>query len=237
MEMNQNSKRTGNSHLGLGLVLILAGILLLAGKFGFIPYPVYNVLLSWPMIFVAIAVVNFVKREIFPGMIFLAVGTFFMLPDLLPDVSTREIMRFWPVLLIFGGILFIFRRKQSHPFHVETTDNHEVIDEVNVFGGGVTNVSSSNFKGGKITCVFGGGEMNFANSKLSETGAIIDMVAVFGGMKIMVPRDWTVKVEVVSVFGGFSDKRIYMGEPGSSQGKTLLIKGVNIFGGGELRSI
>ncbi len=57
---------------------------------------------------------------------------------------------------------------------------------------------------------------------------------VFGGSKIIVPQDWDVKVEVSAVFGGFTDKRIKSPEIERDLSRTLIIKGIAIFGGGEL---
>jgi len=50
---------------------------------------------------------------------------------------------------------------------------------------------------------------------------------------LVVPADWNVKVEVFNIFGAYADKRM------ASQidyNKTLVIKGVTIFGGGEVKS-
>jgi len=59
------------------------------------------------------------------------------------------------------------------------------------------------------------------------------MVALFGGSSLIVPSDWNVKVEVFNIFGGYVDRRM------SNQvdyNKTLVIKGVTIFGGGDVKS-
>jgi len=56
---------------------------------------------------------------------------------------------------------------------------------------------------------------------------------IFGGSKFVVPDGWDIKLEVTSIYGGFSDKRersIVVTDPK----KQLRITGVAIFGGGEL---
>ncbi len=236
MKTDEMRSQKHNSRFGLGVVLVIVGSILLAGKLGYITPNVYDVLLSWPMILIAVAVVSFIKKDYVPGTMLLSIGIFFLLPDLLPEFSSSDALQYWPVLLIFGGVLFIFRRKSHSGLSGINVDDNDVIDELNVFGGSTSNMESKNFKGGKITCIFGGGEMSFANSKLAEKGAVIDVIAMFGGFKLMVPHDWNVKVEVVSIFGGFTDKRVFSRDS-ISDGKTLLIKGITIFGGGELRSI
>jgi hypothetical protein len=60
---------------------------------------------------------------------------------------------------------------------------------------------------------------------------------VFGGCKLIVPADWEIKVEVNAVFGGFSDKRLNLPTITEKSGKILIIKGVAVFGGGEITSV
>jgi hypothetical protein len=61
----------------------------------------------------------------------------------------------------------------------------------------------------------------------------LECVNIFGGSSMIVPSDWNIVVEVVSIFGGFADKRVpTVVDPT----KTLIIKGVAIFGGGEIKN-
>lgn len=232
MKMKKNST---SGRMGLGLVLLLAGTIILAGNLGMIPNHIYDAIISWPMILVAIALINFLRREWGTGLIFLAIGSYFLLPDLVPGLYMHDIWKFWPLLLILAGVVFITGRGRTN-IGIELQSNTEdTLDEVSIFGSHMTRVDSKNFKGGKITSIFGGSEINLTGARLSEQGAVIDLTAIFGGSKIIVPRDWSIKNDVISILGGFTDKRV-----GSSDNitpsKTLIIKGVTIFGGGELIS-
>ena len=62
---------------------------------------------------------------------------------------------------------------------------------------------------------------------------MLEMICVFGGSTLIVPADWNVKVEMFSIFGGFEDKRV-TGQV--DYNKTLILKGVAIFGGGEVKT-
>ena len=53
---------------------------------------------------------------------------------------------------------------------------------------------------------------------------------------MVVPSDWNIHIEVVSVFGGFADKRRKVDNMRTESSKILHIKGVSIFGGGEIKS-
>ena len=79
--------------------------------------------------------------------------------------------------------------------------------ETSLFGGGKVNIVSENFKGGKLTSIFGGSEISLLNSKLAEGINVIDVFNIFGGNTLVIPADWSLRIDVVSIFGGYSDKR------------------------------
>ena len=83
----------------------------------------------------------------------------------------------------------------------------DYIDYVNVFSGGERQIVSENFRGGKITAVFGGTELDLTKAKLAPGRTELEIACVFGGATIIVPDDWNVKIEVTPVLGGFSDSR------------------------------
>ena len=59
---------------------------------------------------------------------------------------------------------------------------------------------------------------------------------MFGGGTFYVPSDWSVKADVTAVFGGFSDKRRTNIENTTDPEKVLHIKGMVLFGGGEIKT-
>ncbi len=220
----------------LGVLLLIVGSFLLAGNLGFISEDIYYTFLRWPSILILIGVFQMLRKDFGSGLIVFSIGFFFLLPHLYDGFHFRDIFRFWPVLLIVAGVVFIFGKKSIHHHKLGVSErNEDILDVVSIFGGGVTKINSDNFQGGEITCIFGGEEVNLQGAKMSPEGAVIDLTTVFGGTKMTIPRDWSVKVDVISIFGGFSDKRMYEADK-DQEGKILTIKGVAIFGGGELRN-
>ena len=102
------------------------------------------------------------------------------------------------------------------------------------FGGEKKTIISKNFKGGEITCVFGGAEINLMQADF--TGTIeIEINQVFGGTKLLIPSNWKVQSQVSNIMGGFEDKRkesVYTEDPE----KVLIIKGENVLAGIEIKS-
>lgn len=229
----------------LGLIIVIAGILLLADNIGVLSHGIKTIFFNWPMLLIVIGLLNLFRRNhYFGGLVLILVGIFFMVPDVF-DVQFNFVALLWPVLLIVVGILIIFRRSLGlHHHHYRVRGNYQYnssdfnqdyIDEVVIFGGGKKNIVDQNFKGGRITCIFGGTELDFTNARLAEGTNVIDLVCLFGGASLVVPPDWHVRTEVVSILGGFADKRIKMPE-GNTKDREIIIKGIAIFGGGDIKS-
>jgi hypothetical protein len=112
----------------------------------------------------------------------------------------------------------------------------DYFDDFVVFGGREVFINSQNFLGGKTTSMFGGTEYDLRQAQLSENGAVIDCVSVFGGCGFKVPPDWTIKNELTAIFGAFTDKRgSTFGQIISNPSKTLIIRGFSAFGGVEIK--
>ncbi len=223
----------------LGLVLIVAGLLIIGEQFEMFPYRVRDILFTWQALLIALGLIFASRRDgRLTGLILILIGGFFLLPrfTVLP-VSTLKL--FWPVLLIFFGLVILFKaafgRGRGFGISASSTDG-DVIEDVNVFGGHDRIITSENFRGGEVINVFGGGKYNMLQSKLAPGKNVIEVVMVFGGSKFIVPPGWDVKVEVAGVFGGFSDKRNITGDEVYDPSRTLVFKGIAIFGGGELSS-
>jgi predicted membrane protein len=113
-------------------------------------------------------------------------------------------------------------------------DENDIIDSVTVFGGTDQTVYSKNFKGGDLVAVFGGCNVNLTQADF-EGVVVLEVVAIFGGIKIILPPSWIVKSEVTAIFGGSEDKRGPVIVAGND-GKIVKITGVVLFGGIEIRN-
>lgn len=103
-----------------------------------------------------------------------------------------------------------------------------------IFGSSVQNVYSKSFKGGNITCLFGGGKVDLVRADIRGL-AILNLSVDFGGVEIQMPANWKVKNELAVIFGGIEDKRASYPNIGEAE-KTLILRGHVFCGGIELRS-
>ncbi|MGZ3872463.1 MAG: LiaF transmembrane domain-containing protein [Mucilaginibacter sp.] len=110
----------------------------------------------------------------------------------------------------------------------------DYLDTISVFGSVKKIVLSKHFKGGEIVNVFGGAELDFTQADISGR-VIIDITQIFGGVKMIVPPHWQVVPDIAAVFAGIEDKRMKSTATAGSE-KILVLKGVSIFAGVDIRS-
>lgn len=245
MEEHQN----GHGHVWMGLLLLVIGGVALAKSFG-VPMPVW--LFSWQMLLIAIGLFVGLKKNFRDGGWFvpIIIGGAFLANDYFLDGDLRRHM--WPLIIIVVGVLFILRprRKDWHswaekknagsqaetikPLSEEHYSQDDFIDSTCIFSGNKKVILSKNFKGGDLVNIFGGCEVDLTQADMTAP-AELEVTAIFGGATLIVPSNWAIKSEAVTIFAGISDKRKIgvMTEPAT---RTLILKGTMIFGGMEIRS-
>lgn len=139
-----------------------------------------------------------------------------------------------------------FNEKTKEKFNYGETNNQsnfsssnktyeaDIIDEAAVFTSSKSFVTSQNFRGGKVSAVFGSVELNLTRAKLAQGENILDISSVFGSVELRVPPEWKIITNVSAAFGGFEDKRYLSFSTQPNTDSLLIIKGSVVFGGGEL---
>ncbi len=230
-----------NNVILTGAFLIGIGGILLMERLGFIPGFLSHILISWPMLLIAIGIYSLLKHSgSFSGVVLILIGGFFILPrlDLIPNFSFHL---YWPVILIAIGIYLIYnymnseKKEKGDLFTHKEISSDDFFDESSIFGGGHRIITSQNLSGGRVNCIFSGSEINLTNAQLAEGKNIITVNAIFGGVEIIVPASWKVTSEISPIFGGVSDKRMISPDLQNTT-RELVLKGGVIFGGVELKS-
>jgi hypothetical protein len=91
--------------------------------------------------------------------------------------------------------------------------------------------NSREFKGGEISAVMGGYELDLRDASIADGAAVLELFALWGGIDVIVPGDWTVENRVSAILGGVEDSRKSIG---SDPGKVLILKGAAVMGGIEI---
>lgn len=243
-----------------GLFIVIIGLLLLLDNVG-LNLP--NWLWHWSNILIVIGLFVGVKHNFRNSgwFVMVLIGSFFTLREAFgEEINFGKII--FPGMLVVLGLFILFKPKgnfkhkakwknfnEPEPFTPYTeadgtetssstaqkkTNSNDYIDSVNVFGGSHQTIYSKNFKGGEITAVFGGCDLNLTQADF-DGEVSIDVTAIFGGTKIIIPPGWEVKSEVTAIFGGLDDKRSIQPITDGKQ-RLLIIKGIALFGGVDIRN-
>ncbi|MET0635893.1 MAG: LiaF domain-containing protein [Chitinophagaceae bacterium] len=238
------------SHVWTGVFILLVGGIAMAKSFG-VPVPKW--LFSWQMLLIGIGIFTGFKRNFRDGGWFvpIIVGGAFLVNDYVILGDLRK--HIWPLVLIVVGAVFILRPKKKHPvpldqqgdsmnippvdsvFSASTAHvSDDYIDSTCIFSGNKKIILSKNFRGGDLVNIFGGCEVDLTQADMTVP-AVLEVTAIFGGATLIVPSNWAIQSEAVTIFGGISDKRKM---PLLTDGpkKTLVLKGTMIFGGMEIKS-
>lgn len=110
----------------------------------------------------------------------------------------------------------------------ESTDAE--FDYMAIFGGIKQRVTVKNFRGGRLTAVFGGFEVDLTRADIDGQAAVIDASALFGGGEIRVPPGWIVEIRGLAILGGYTDETHQeVSDPATA--KRLIVKGIAALGG------
>jgi predicted membrane protein len=96
---------------------------------------------------------------------------------------------------------------------------------------GVTRKFKGVFRGGQLTAIMGGLELDLRGAQVQDV-AIIDTLAFWGGIEIFVPEDWSVVNEGFAFMGGFDDQT-HSQPPGNRP--HLIVRGLALMGGVEIK--
>jgi predicted membrane protein len=219
----------------LGILILCAGVAILLKRLGyFIPGWIF----SWPMMLIVIGFAVGVNKKFrdYTSIILIVIGLLF-LARRIGWISFNLGPYIWPIGIILVGLFIIVRPRRlgngGWRFMGADSINEDVIDSVAIFYGVEKNITSKNFKRGEVVNIFGGTDLNFTQADINGS-ALLEVVAIFGGVKIIVPADWDVQINVVHIFAGTGDKRTAQPNPGNK--KVLMVTGTAIFGGIDIRS-
>jgi predicted membrane protein len=220
-----------------GVLIILVGALALLDNLHV--FDARQVIHFWPMVFVVFGVLKVSQSRDVAGCVvggaLIAAGTAMTLQNM--GIIAFRWRDWWPLLLITGGVLIILtglfgRQAAKSVGTIEMRSTNDSIVDVGVLMSGI-NMSNAtqDFRGGKVSAVVGGVEIDLRNASMQES-ATLSIFAMMGGIVIKVPADWSVVSNCVPIMGGVDDKSV----PPARPVKRLVITGYVIMGGVEVKN-
>ena len=114
----------------------------------------------------------------------------------------------------------------------QNVNEMDYVYNTSIFSGFKRIIQSKTFKGGNITLIFGGIELDFSYASPASP-AIIDINQAFGEVKLFLPDDWFVDTQINHLLSVVKEHRFNPAQNASS-GKVLVIKGFSVFAAIEI---
>jgi predicted membrane protein len=217
-----------------GLIVIAVGVLLTLNNLGLIE--IGEIWRYWPLILVAMGVTRLVQPRHSHGrglgLFLVLLGGWLLLTNL--HVVEWSVRKYWPLMLVFLGLVIIWgalTRSRTHSG--EQGDSSPTISAFALLGGVERKSNARDFRGGEISAVMGGCEIDLTQADISGGEAVIDVFAFWGGIEIKVPSDWSVTSQGLPIMGYFGDTTQ---QPKGETVKRLIVKGMVIMGGMEIKN-
>ena len=217
----------------VGLIVIAVGVLFTLDNLGITDAEQY--LRYWPAGLIAIGLLKVAQSRdgmggAFGGFIFALSGTWLLLEQ--TEVVRLSFWDLWPVLLVMFGGYLVWQGYSGRQLRAASGDSNSVVSGLAVLGGVARGNNSRAFRGGNLTAVMGGCELDLRQAAIHGEAAL-DVLAMWGGIEIRVPEDWTVVGRVTPLLGGFDDKTR---PPQGASAHRLVIRGFAIMGGIEVKN-
>jgi predicted membrane protein len=203
--MAQSRRRLLSSQVVLGALIVLVGVLLLGQTTDF--YDLEYLFDYIPSLFVLLGIYAMVRsgfRNVFGPLVIVAVAGAWQLVEL-GYVSGDEVWQFWPLFVVFFGLSLILGQLRGRRSAEAVGEDH--VSALAVFGGSEKRSASTTFSGANLTALFGGTELDLRDAEVADPPAHVSAVALFGGVSVIVPRDWNVELDVLPILGGAADER------------------------------
>jgi len=164
------------------------------------------------------------------GLIFVSIGAWMLIERIVYfRIDAREV---FPLFLVFLGGYMVWRGFGGKRA-ARADDGHSSFSALAIMGGVSRRSNTQTFRGADLTAIMGGCEIDLRQASIEPgTEAVVDIFAVWGGVELKVPADWTVVTRAIPIMGGIDDKTH---APAVSD-KRLVIRGLLLMGGAGVKN-
>jgi len=228
--MDDKSGRRPTPQLVFGIIVIFVGVLFALDNLNIVAADQF--LRFWPLALMAIGLAKLLDCEtpegrLFGGIVF-GVGSILLLDTL--HVVHFSVHLIWPLALVAVGIFIAWQAvmREKAP-----SDGESVLSATAIMGGVEKTCDTQDFRGGDVTAILGGCNIDLRQATIKVDRAVINAFAFWGGIEIRVPEGWAVKLEGFPFMGGMTDSSR---APIIPSNQRLLIKSFVMMGGIEIRN-
>ena len=192
---------TPSGRMTLGVVMIVIGLVLTLDNAGI--FAIHGLGRWWPLFVIGIGLVK-VRQPIEEGQ--RAVGTALLFVGILLQlVSVLSLVKGWPLIMVAVGGLLLWRAAENGA-EARVAPASPFVSCMALAGFQKPGLHTADFRGGSITAVMGGLELDMRHVTMSGGVARLDVVAFWGGIDLKVPAGWTVETNVMPLLGMLENK-------------------------------
>jgi hypothetical protein len=222
------------ARLILGLVVITLGVLWTLDNMGVVESE--PVLRWWPVILVSFGVAKLLGvgtcRNTFGGSILTLVGVLLLGESL--GLEWLDFSMMWPLVLVAVGVQLLMRSMRSSQGPATPTgDPSATLSTFALWSGVDRKALSGEFRGGDVTAMMGGAQIDLRQAKPVPEGAVLDLFVWMGGVDVKVPENWKVVNQVTVLMGGIEDKSK---TPSPDSRDILFLRGLVLMGGVDIKN-
>lgn len=210
----------------LGSLLLAFGVVALLVQLDVITADLGQVAADWwPLVVVGVGVAALVTvpRAWLGPTLVIGVGVLFLVQTLdLVELDVWELL--WPVAIILVGLALLTRVGRAH-------EDDDVVNSTVVWWGSQRRSRSPKFRGGSLTALMGGIELDLREADIAGRAEIAVFVW-WAGVEIKVPPTWRVHVSGLPLLGGWEDKTHAPADPDAPQ---LVVHVTAVMGGVEVK--
>jgi hypothetical protein len=244
-----------------GIVLTALGSLFVLDSFGVLDAG--TLFDYWPLFLILPGLAHLLwprkHADRFWGAILTGIGTLLLLRNL--GVFWISFRHVWPAVLVVLGLYLVWRARGPRPGDpgaggddagrrahdgamagiAATRDlrdgsapsTADRLSEFAMFGGGDRMIRSPAFRGGTITAIMGGFDIDMRDAQMVGDAATIEVFIAMGGIDLKVPESWTVVLDVTPFMGGANYRK--SGAAPATPAKVLTITGFIFMGGVDVK--
>ncbi|WP_306601432.1 LiaI-LiaF-like domain-containing protein [Geothrix sp. 21YS21S-2] len=222
-----------STRLWIGIAIIVFGILAALDNLPFVRDHEHFFLNLWPVILIIVGIGKLSRGSAekgISGYLFILAGGFILIHNFGSDSLANAM---GPLFIVAVGVFLVtkaLRKNRGVPPDLAAHDSF--ISSTAIFGGNKRRVTHQDFKGGELTAIFGGFELDLRQATVEGNQVRVDVFVLFGGGEIKIPQHWAVSMKGTAMLGGFEDKTLHMpSAEGDAPRVHLVVTGLVLFGG------
>ena len=231
-EENVTERPAVSGRMMWGLVVLTLGVLWTLDNLGQIDAS--EILRWWPAVALAWGIMLLTgvsgRRRPGAGWVWTAIGAIAILRPL--GIVAADVSLLWPVILIVIGVA-LMRRAWAAREEEGRVGGGPKLDASAFLAGAQRKIVTEAFSTVDINSVIAGTTLDLRSAKLVDGRGLVDVYAMWGGIVLIVPREWRVVCEVTPILGVFQDVTVVPDDPNAP---TLVVRGSVVMGGIEVRN-